>query len=495
MFRERPNCLLTATSACGLLLAMAGISVGQQDKQQDKQESGKQYQKAQNRQESDSERTLDRHSAEEIAKRMKEHGSSLQDSVTKAERETNGIAIEAQALIFDNSEFQRVKGHQSESDKTASRSRESQDREAQDGDREAASRQAKRGSDKLAVETLSVSRGNVELTVVIPETGEVFHLGSAPDLLASRSRTMARRTSDTEYTSERMLNERATEDTDRPSRIAKANSVIGAEIKNQQGESLGEIEDIALDHNRGRIAYAVVGFGGFLGMGEKLFAVPWNALEEDKQGVYILKVSKKDLKNAPGFDKDNWPDMANQRWSADVHAFYNTTPYWKEEGASQRHASTREFGRNVTSQEIRQVERLLQQSAYTLPKAIGAAEKRTDGKAILACAKLVSDHDFDRGESGDVQKQRDTNRSKSAGEDQTDRSTERRLDEQQAADRDQPFGQERLIIEVACLVTDDSGSKEFKKVIVNPRTGEITNERRMNSLEINPLYTRVASAR
>jgi hypothetical protein len=77
----------------------------------------------------------------------------------------------------------------------------------------------------------------------------------------------------------------------------------------------------------GRISYAVLSFGGLLGMGDKLFAVPWQALELDTTNKrFILDVSKERLENAPGFDKDRWPDMASSEFTSQIHGFYGTHP-------------------------------------------------------------------------------------------------------------------------------------------------------------------------
>jgi hypothetical protein len=89
-----------------------------------------------------------------------------------------------------------------------------------------------------------------------------------------------------------------------------------------------------IDIPTGRVAYAVLSFGGFLNMGSKLFAVPWNALTIDEgEKQFILDVEKERLENAPGFDNDNWPDMADKVWGEQVHAYYGTQPAW---GATER---------------------------------------------------------------------------------------------------------------------------------------------------------------
>jgi len=107
-----------------------------------------------------------------------------------------------------------------------------------------------------------------------------------------------------------------------------ADTLVGNEVCNHKGEDLGEIKEIMLDMRGGRVAYAVLSFGGFLGMGEKLFAVPWNALILDtKNKRFVLNVEKDRLKDAPGFDKTQWPNMADQSWAREIHSYYGTKPY------------------------------------------------------------------------------------------------------------------------------------------------------------------------
>ena len=111
-------------------------------------------------------------------------------------------------------------------------------------------------------------------------------------------------------------------------RLMGADTLIGNDVYNHKDEDLGDIKDIMLDMSSGQVAYAVLSFGSFLGMGEKLFAVPWSALTLDTINKrFILNVEKERLKSAPGFDKDDWPDMADQSWSQDIHAYYGTRPH------------------------------------------------------------------------------------------------------------------------------------------------------------------------
>jgi hypothetical protein len=77
------------------------------------------------------------------------------------------------------------------------------------------------------------------------------------------------------------------------------------------------------------VAYAVLSFGGVLGMGDKLFAVPWNALRLDTVNKrFRARRGQGNLKDAPGFDKDAWPSMADRQWGSAVHDYYGTRPYW-----------------------------------------------------------------------------------------------------------------------------------------------------------------------
>ena len=112
-------------------------------------------------------------------------------------------------------------------------------------------------------------------------------------------------------------------------RVLSASTLKGDKVVNLRGEDLGNIEDLMIDLERGRIAYAVLSFGGFLGMGDKLFAIPWEALTVDtKEKRLVLNVDKELLKRAPGFDKNNWPDMTDQTWGNSVYNYYGYKPYW-----------------------------------------------------------------------------------------------------------------------------------------------------------------------
>ena len=128
-------------------------------------------------------------------------------------------------------------------------------------------------------------------------------------------------------------------------RVLSANTLEGDGVRNAAGEDLGKVEEIMLDVPRGRIAYAVLSFGGFLGIANKLFAVPWSALRLDTaEHQFILDVSRETLENAPGFDKNNWPDMAEPIWGAQIYSYYGRTPYWEVEALQEETGRLRSRG-------------------------------------------------------------------------------------------------------------------------------------------------------
>lgn len=111
--------------------------------------------------------------------------------------------------------------------------------------------------------------------------------------------------------------------------VVKTKDVVGVCVKNANDEDLGKIEEIILDKVQGNVRYAVLSFGGFLGMGDKLFSIPWKALHYNKaKDSFVLNIDKEKLKNAPGFDKNNWPDWSDETWGTSIYDYYGTKPYW-----------------------------------------------------------------------------------------------------------------------------------------------------------------------
>ena len=128
-------------------------------------------------------------------------------------------------------------------------------------------------------------------------------------------------------------------------RVLSASTLAGDSVKNAAGEDLGKVDELMIDIPSGRVAYAVLSFGGFLRMGNKLFAVPWDALtvDEDRK-CFILDLDKTKLENAPGFDKDNWPDMADVAWGSQIYSYYGRKPYWETETLEEQPGRRRSKG-------------------------------------------------------------------------------------------------------------------------------------------------------
>jgi hypothetical protein len=105
-----------------------------------------------------------------------------------------------------------------------------------------------------------------------------------------------------------------------------ADTLLGNDVYNPSDEKLGTIKELMIAMDTGCVGYAVLSFGGFLGLGDRLFAVPWRALTLDTaHHRFTLNVNKDTLKDAPGFDKDHWPSMADPSWAIGVNNFYGTS--------------------------------------------------------------------------------------------------------------------------------------------------------------------------
>jgi sporulation protein YlmC with PRC-barrel domain len=98
--------------------------------------------------------------------------------------------------------------------------------------------------------------------------------------------------------------------------LIRASQFIGKEVRNQQNERLGKVDDLVLDLRSGQVAYTVLAEGGVLGIGEKLFAIPLQAFQAPEGGDrVVLRADREQVAKAPGFDKDNWPTTANPYWT------------------------------------------------------------------------------------------------------------------------------------------------------------------------------------
>jgi sporulation protein YlmC with PRC-barrel domain len=103
----------------------------------------------------------------------------------------------------------------------------------------------------------------------------------------------------------------------------RVDKIIGSGVINLEGKRIGTIRDLVININTGNIAYAALEFGGIMGFGDKLFAVPWQSLTAvPADGIFIIDQSEKRLKKAPGFDKNSWPDVNDKSWGAGIYEFY-----------------------------------------------------------------------------------------------------------------------------------------------------------------------------
>jgi sporulation protein YlmC with PRC-barrel domain len=101
----------------------------------------------------------------------------------------------------------------------------------------------------------------------------------------------------------------------------------GLNVKNTKGETIGSIDDLVINMQDGKIAYLAMSVGGVLGIGDKLFAVPFQAMKfnHGKDEMYfVLDASKEKLEKAPGFDKSNWPDFADPKWRSQIDQYYRS---------------------------------------------------------------------------------------------------------------------------------------------------------------------------
>ena len=111
--------------------------------------------------------------------------------------------------------------------------------------------------------------------------------------------------------------------------VMAASTLKGTTVVSSDGGEVGTISDIMLDVRAGKIAYAVLSEGGFLGMGTSLHAIPWNALTLDIDAeCFHVSIAAQRIKDDPGFDKNHWPSMADASWGEMVHQYYNRDPYW-----------------------------------------------------------------------------------------------------------------------------------------------------------------------
>lgn len=118
-------------------------------------------------------------------------------------------------------------------------------------------------------------------------------------------------------------------------RVVAADDLAKAKLHSPSGEEMGSVSELVVDPATGRVAYAVVELGGFLGLGQRNFPVPWSLVQATPNGDgYVLNVPKERLTAAPQFTNSNRPDMSDRQWAMALHTYYGVQPYWIRDSAA-----------------------------------------------------------------------------------------------------------------------------------------------------------------
>lgn len=109
----------------------------------------------------------------------------------------------------------------------------------------------------------------------------------------------------------------------------QASRVIGTEVYNTEGQHIGSIEDVMLEKTSNNIMFAVIGFGGFLGIGEKYHAIPWSTLDYvPERGGYVVPFTKEQLEAAPAHEINELISGDGKKVREDSYSYYKVPPYW-----------------------------------------------------------------------------------------------------------------------------------------------------------------------
>ena len=126
---------------------------------------------------------------------------------------------------------------------------------------------------------------------------------------------------------------RETSDVRETTRLISSEKVTGTSVENTRGDSLGSIEEIMIDKISGKVAYAVLNYGSFLGMGGKLFALPWDILKYDTgRNAYVVGIPEGRLKGAPSYDAGTEPNWGDPQYAKDLHDYYGSKADWYRSG-------------------------------------------------------------------------------------------------------------------------------------------------------------------
>jgi PRC-barrel domain len=126
------------------------------------------------------------------------------------------------------------------------------------------------------------------------------------------------------------MQETRTVATDETSSLISSDKVEGTAVYDRRGEKLGSIHSVMIDKTSGKVAYAVMSFGGFLGIGDRYHPLPWHVLTYDTgQGGYVVDLDRSKLEGAPTYGASETPDWSDRRWGQQVHDYYGARPYWE----------------------------------------------------------------------------------------------------------------------------------------------------------------------
>jgi hypothetical protein len=118
--------------------------------------------------------------------------------------------------------------------------------------------------------------------------------------------------------------------TDETNTLISSDKVEGTAVYNREGEKLGSIHSLMIDKTSGKVAYAIMSFGGFLGMGDRYHPLPWSVLDyETSQGGYVVDLDRSKLEGAPTYSTSETPNWSDRRWGQQVHDYYGTRSYWE----------------------------------------------------------------------------------------------------------------------------------------------------------------------
>lgn len=258
--------------------------------------------------------------------------------------------------------------------------------------------------------------------------------------------------------------------------IFKGSQVIGANVENHNGEDLGSIEDIAIDPRTGRVKYVVLQSGGFMGIGGKYFAVPWQTLQPRGQDEFLVSIDEQTFERLPGFDDDNWPQSADTRLFRQQQRGFDEQQAGRfdDPDAERRGFLTgrqfRQTGQlNIQPAQARAFAQVLDQNGFTLKQAIEKGEEHCNGKAVAAkCAYSRQAMGFQtRGQFQDTDRQVDWDT-------QTEYSRQDQ-NQRQGATTGQASRANDVVVEVTCLKEGETNKATI--VVISPENGEVINTR------------------